>query len=62
MESMRMVNIAELKKHLSRYLKIVRSGEEIIICNRNRPIARMVAIVAGNPSEMSLSKPSRASG
>jgi len=41
---MRSVNIAELKNHLSAYLNEVREGEEILIRDRNLPIARIVPI------------------
>ena len=40
---MKLVNIAEIKEHLSDYLKEVESGNDIGICRRNIPIARLVA-------------------
>jgi antitoxin (DNA-binding transcriptional repressor) of toxin-antitoxin stability system len=36
------VGIKEAKNNLSRYLKQVKAGEEIIITERGRPIARIV--------------------
>lgn len=39
---MKSVNIAELKNRLSQYLQEVRAGEEIVIRDRQRPIARIV--------------------
>lgn len=36
------VNVAELKNSLSRYLRVVRAGGELIIKDRDRPIARIV--------------------
>ncbi len=36
------VGVAELKSHLSEYLRQVRSGESIVILDRDRPIARLV--------------------
>jgi prevent-host-death family protein len=39
---MEAVNIAELKNNLSLYLKKVRAGEEIIVRDRNVPVARIV--------------------
>jgi prevent-host-death family protein len=39
---MRSVNIAELKNRLSAYLQQVRAGEEIVIRDRNLPIAKIV--------------------
>lgn len=41
---MKTVNIAELKNRLSVYLNEVRSGEEIVIRDRNLPIARIVPL------------------
>ncbi|MBX3280493.1 MAG: type II toxin-antitoxin system prevent-host-death family antitoxin [Acidobacteria bacterium] len=39
---MKSVNIAELKNRLSQYLQEVRAGEEILVRDRQRPIARIV--------------------
>ena len=39
---METVNIAELKNSLSAYLQKVRAGEEIIIRDRNLPIAKII--------------------
>jgi prevent-host-death family protein len=41
---MRSVNIGSLKNQLSAYLRCVRNGEEIVIRDRNVPIARIVPI------------------
>jgi prevent-host-death family protein len=41
---MKTVNIAELKNRLSVYLNEVRGGEEIVIRDRNLPIARIVPL------------------
>lgn len=41
---MRSANIAELKNHLSSYLNYVRAGEEVVIRDRNRPIAKIVPL------------------
>ena len=48
---MRSVNIAELKNSLSAYLRLVRDGEEVVIRDRNRAIARIVPIEAGGDEE-----------
>ena len=48
---MRSVNIAELKNRLSSYLNEVRAGEEIIIRDRDRPIARILPFRAGGDNE-----------
>lgn len=38
---MKAVNVAELKNRLSSYLQLVRDGEEIIVKDRNEPVARI---------------------
>lgn len=48
---MRTTNIAELKNHLSSFLADVRRGEEILISDRNKPIAKIVPL--HNTSEFS---------
>jgi prevent-host-death family protein len=44
MLAMRMVNVADLKSHLSRYLREVRGGGEILVQDRGTPIARIVPL------------------
>jgi prevent-host-death family protein len=39
---MRTVNIGELKAQLSAHIRRVRSGEEVLVCDRNEPVARIV--------------------
>jgi len=51
---MRSVNIAELKNQLSKYLTFVRDGEEIVIRDRNLPVARLVPFSAGQGTEEEL--------
>lgn len=41
---MRSVNIADLKNRLSRYLQEVREGEELLVRDRNLPIAKIVPV------------------
>lgn len=41
---MKVANIAELKNRLSHYLEDVRRGEEVLIRDRNRPIAKIVPL------------------
>lgn len=41
---MRTVNIAELKNQLSRYLDEVRQGQEVVVRDRHRPIAKLVPL------------------
>lgn len=38
---MKTANVAELKNRLSAYLQFVREGEEILVKDRNQPIARI---------------------
>jgi prevent-host-death family protein len=38
--------VAELKTNLSRYLRRVKAGEEILVTERNIPVARLVPIRA----------------
>ena len=40
------VKIADLKNNLSAYLRKVRTGEELIICDRKSPIAKIVPLSA----------------
>lgn len=44
---MQTVNIAELKNNLSAYLEQVKNGEELIVKDRNRPVARLVPLISG---------------
>jgi prevent-host-death family protein len=48
---MRSVNIAELKNRLSRYLTFAKGGEEIIIRDRNLPVAKLVPFSGDEGSE-----------
>jgi len=41
---MRTANIGTLKNQLSAYLRFVRNGEEVIVCDRNVPVARILPI------------------
>ncbi|MEX0691220.1 MAG: type II toxin-antitoxin system prevent-host-death family antitoxin [Gemmatimonadales bacterium] len=38
----RSVKVAELKARLSAYLKHVRRGKSVVVCDRDTPIARLV--------------------
>jgi prevent-host-death family protein len=51
---MRSVNIAELKNRLSTYVTFARGGEEIIIRDRNLPVAKLIPFSSGNASEEEL--------
>jgi prevent-host-death family protein len=46
------VSISDLKAHLSAYLNAVRDrGDELVVCDRHRPIARVVPIAKGDGPE-----------
>ena len=45
---MRSVDIADLKNHLSSYLNQVRRGDEILIRDRNVPVAKIVPLHLAN--------------
>lgn len=38
------VSVSELKARLSAFLEIVRSGEEVLVTDRGRPVARLVPL------------------
>jgi prevent-host-death family protein len=48
---MRTVNIGVLKNQLSAYLQIVRKGEEVVVRDRNVPIARIIPFPLPLPPE-----------
>lgn len=47
---MRSVKIAELKDKLSEHLRAVEAGEEVIVTDRNRPIARIIPVQPAAPA------------
>lgn len=51
---MRSVNVAELKNQLSKYLTYAKSGEEIVIRDRNLPVAKLVPFSADEASQEEL--------
>ena len=48
---MRTTNIAALRNHLTRYLKEVRAGEEIVVRDRQLPFARIVPLAHNDETE-----------
>ena len=46
---MRHVKIAELKNHLSEHLRAVEAGDEVLVTDRQRPIARIIPAIAQTP-------------
>ena len=39
---MKTVNISNLKAQLSAHIQLVKNGEEVLVCDRNKPVARIV--------------------
>ena len=48
------MKISELKANLSAHLRRVSDGEEVVVCDRNRPIARIVPLDSSEYSEREL--------
>ena len=48
---MRTVNIGTLKNQLSAYLRYVRNGEEIVVQDRDKPVARILPFTPPLPAE-----------
>ena len=51
---MNRVSISELKARLSEYLEAVRAGEEVIVTDRGRPVARIAPVSGPEDSESRL--------
>lgn len=51
---MKSVNIAELKNRLSAYLNDVKAGEEILVRDRNQPVARIVPLTRSRDEDEEL--------
>ena len=51
---MRSVNVAELKNQLSKYLTFARGGEEVVIRDRNLPVAKLVPLSAEGADDQEL--------
>lgn len=51
---MRSVNVAELKNKLSKYLTFAKGGEEIVIRDRNLPVAKLVPFTSEDATEEEL--------
>jgi len=48
---MKTVNISDLKAQLSAHIQMVRDGEEVLVCDRNQPVASIVPVLLENCSE-----------
>jgi prevent-host-death family protein len=51
---MKAVNIADLKNNLSKYMLAVKQGEEILVKDRNRPVAKIVPLTHADDAEAEL--------
>jgi prevent-host-death family protein len=51
---MRSVNVAELKNRLSKYLSFAQNGEEVVIRDRNLPVAKLVPFSAEDADDQDL--------
>jgi prevent-host-death family protein len=51
---MKSVNIAELKNRLSLYLNQVKGGEEILVRDRDQPVARIVPLARSKDEDKEL--------
>ncbi len=51
---MRSVNVAELKNRLSKYLTFAKGGEEVVIRDRNLPVAKLVPFSAEGADDQEL--------
>jgi prevent-host-death family protein len=51
---MRSVNVAKLKNQLSKYLTYAKSGEEVLIRDRNLPVAKLVPLSAEDADDQEL--------
>jgi prevent-host-death family protein len=41
---MKTVKLSDLKANLSAHIRLVSRGEEVLVCDRNRPVARIVPL------------------
>lgn len=53
------VKVGELRNHLSKYLKKVRQGMEVLISDRDTPIGRLVPYTKGKQESFELIPPKR---
>jgi prevent-host-death family protein len=51
---MRSTNIADLRNRLTQYLREVRAGEEIVVRDRQRPIAKIIPFTVDEDDEADL--------
>ena len=53
-KTMRTVNVAELKNSLSKYLTYAKAGEEVIIRERNLPVAKLIPFLPGDAGDQEI--------
>ena len=53
---MKTTAISELKAHLSEYLNQVKSGDEVLVTDRGKPVARIIPISGKKRSQGSFSR------
>lgn len=46
------VSVHEAKTHLSRLLRRVATGEEVVIARAGKPVARLVPFASGSPRQL----------
>jgi prevent-host-death family protein len=46
--------VAELKNRLSKYLTFVKAGQEVVIRDRNLPVAKLIPFSAGDANDQEL--------
>jgi prevent-host-death family protein len=51
---MRSVNVAELKNRLSKYLTFVKAGQEVVIRDRNLPVAKIIPFTTTDANDQEL--------
>ena len=54
---MKKVNISKIKAELSKYLRFVKAGEDVLIMDRDQPVAKIVGIKP--ESVLHIQEPSR---
>jgi len=48
---MKTVDISDLKAQLSAHIQLVKDGEQVLVCDRNKPVARIVPCRLADHSE-----------
>ena len=53
------INIAEFKARMGKFLRLVRSGIEVVLLDRGHPVARVTPYVEGAAGKIAIQKPTR---